>query len=116
MTHILTATPIQYITDAEGERVAVVLPLEEFRSLQASRIVDPELLQGMSDEELHALAESMLSVHRQEHLTQLLEKNQSEDLSAEEEAELDKLLNLVDSMNLLKARAVYTLKLRAHPN
>jgi hypothetical protein len=74
---------------------------------------DPELLLGMSDEELEALAECKLSPSGQSRLDELLDGNTSHRLSAAEEAELDHLLSQVDHLSILKARARLTLSRRA---
>jgi len=73
---------------------------------------DPELLVGLSDAELEILAESMLTLHLQERLNHLLHLNREDNSSAKEQQELDQLLERVDQMNVLKARAMYTLQQR----
>lgn len=45
-------------------------------------------------------------------VVELLRRNREEQLSADEEEELDRLLEQVDYMNVLKARAMYTLQQR----
>ena len=62
---------------------------------------DPECLIGLSRDELEALAESMLSVSKQEQL---------HDLLAQETVSLDRLLAQVDQLMILTTRAKYTLK------
>jgi hypothetical protein len=52
----------------------------------------------------------MLSPSHQEQLTGLLQRNREGQLSKDEESELDQLLAHVDSMNVLKARALRTLQ------
>jgi hypothetical protein len=69
-------------------------------------------LGGMSVEELRALAEAVVAPAHQEELRALLEKNRQGTLSSQEEASLDRLLAETDQVALLKARALYTLKLR----
>lgn len=71
---------------------------------------DPELLIGLSEPELRALAEGMLSPSHQERLAELLQFSRESHLSADQESELDQLLAYVDSMNVLKARALRTLQ------
>lgn len=70
---------------------------------------DPEVLLGLSDGELEALAESLLIPTAQALLDDLLSRNEQSQLSAVEEAELDRLLDRVDQLTILKTRARYTL-------
>jgi len=79
----------------------------------ATHAVDPDLLVSLSDAELQALADSVLVPRQQERLSDLLRRNRDEGLSADEERELDRLLERVDQMNVLKARAIYTLQQRS---
>ena len=74
---------------------------------------DSELLIGLSDDELEALADSMLAPSAQARLDELLALAAEEPLSDEEQAELDRLLNKVDQLTILKTRARYTLHQRA---
>ncbi len=69
-----------------------------------------ELLTGVSLDELEALAAGVLVPKAQARLDQLLESAKRENLTANEQAELDDLLNQVDQLNLLKARAQFTLQ------
>ena len=68
-----------------------------------------ELLVGLSDEELDAPADSMLSPSAQGHLDELLKRNAEGRLPAAEQRELDQLLARVDQLTILKTRARYTL-------
>jgi hypothetical protein len=70
---------------------------------------DSELLIGLSDDELEALAESKLAPANQDRLDALLAVNAEGKLSPPDEVELDRLLARVDQLNILKARARYTL-------
>ena len=101
---------IQYIVDDDGQRTAVVLKWEDYQSLRSWVSSDPELLVGLSESELEALAEGMLSPSHQERLSELLRCSREGELSGVEPRELDQLLARVDSMNTLKARAMYTLR------
>lgn len=101
---------VQYIVNDQGRRTAVVLRLEDYQSLQARISPDPELLIGLDESELQALAEGMLSPSHQDQLRDLLQRNREGQLSNDEESELDQLLAHVDSMNILKARALRTLQ------
>ena len=74
---------------------------------------DPELLVGLSDQELDALADSVLAPSAQVRLDELLERNAEQRLSTDERAELDLLLARVDQLTILKTRARYTLRQQA---
>lgn len=69
-----------------------------------------ELLTGVSLDELEALAAGVLVPKSQARLDQLLEGAKNEGLAANEQAELEDLVHQVDQLNLLKARAQYTLQ------
>ena len=69
-----------------------------------------ELLTGVSAEELEALADGVLVPASQTRLTELLAQNAAGNLSTEGGVELDRLLNRVDQLAILKARARYTLR------
>jgi hypothetical protein len=71
---------------------------------------DSELLVGLSDGELEALSESLLAPAAQDRLDELLSRNANNQLSALEAAELDRLLERVDQLTVLKTRARYTLR------
>jgi hypothetical protein len=68
-----------------------------------------EVLVGLSDEELDALADSMLSPSAQGRLDELLQRNAEGRLPAAEQRVLDQLLARVDQLTILKTRARYTL-------
>lgn len=72
-----------------------------------------ELLVGLSEGELEALAESLLAPAAQARLDALLASNAEQQLTAAELAELDRLLERVDQLTLLKTRARFTLSQRA---
>lgn len=69
----------------------------------------------LSDEELMALAEAIVAPERQQQIRSALEKQRNSSLSVEEAAKLDAWLAEADQVALLKARAMYTLKLRLKP-
>jgi hypothetical protein len=71
---------------------------------------DPEVLVGLSEGELEALAESTLAPAAQARLDKLLAKNAQKQLSGSEESELRHLLERIDQLTLLKTRARYTLQ------
>ncbi len=101
---------VQYITNAQGEKVGVLLNLETYQQL-TNLSVDSELLIGLSIDELQALAESSLFPKTQMQLQELLIKNSQNQLSKVEAETLDKLLAQVDQLNIIKARARYTLNI-----
>ena len=74
---------------------------------------DSELLVGLSQEELEALADSMLVPSAQSRMDDLLERNAQAQLGYDEQQELDRLLARVDQLTILKTRARYTLRQRA---
>ena len=105
-----TLPDVQYITRENGQRVGVVMAWEDFRNIQARLLDDPDLLTGMSEIELNALSEGMLAVEHQERLSALLDRNREQSLTANEAQELDRYLEQIDSLNILKARARLTLQ------
>lgn len=66
---------------------------------------------SLSQAELRAFADATIAPGHQATLHELLEKNQRGALLVAEDAELDRLLEEVDQVALLKARARYTLSL-----
>jgi len=101
---------LRYVTDEQGQRVGVLLDLNEYEQLANKVISDPDLLIGLSQAELEALADIKLAPSAQARLDELLSRNTDTQLSQEENAELDHLLEQVDQLNILKTRARYTLK------
>jgi len=104
-------SPVQYLVSEDGQRTGVVLDWESYQALQqASSAADADRLVGLSESELQALATGMLVALHQERLETLLQRNREGALTADEARELDGLLERIDSMNTLKARARYTLQ------
>ncbi len=68
-----------------------------------------EILTGLSVDELEALADSLLAPAAQARLEELLARQKDQRLSSDEERQLDRLLQQVDQLTLLKTRARYTL-------
>lgn len=103
---------LRYLTDEKGQQVGVVLNLQQYQALKAQVQAnhDDELLIGLTEEELYALAESMLVPTAQDRMAHLLEANAEGQLSDVDSAELDHLLAQVDHLTVLKTRARYTLK------
>jgi hypothetical protein len=74
---------------------------------------DPELLTGLSDGELEALAEGMLAPAVQMRLDELIASSKEHRLSPQEQVELDRLLMRADQLTLVKTRAKFTLRQQA---
>ena len=114
MEKTLAPPPVKYIVEEDGQRTGVVIEWEDYQTLQATFLTasspDPDLLVGVSEPELQVLAEGILSSRHQERLNELLQRNREGGLSSGEEHEMDLLLERVDLMNTLKARATYTLQ------
>ena len=100
---------VRYVTDEQGERVGVLLDVAEYQRLIAQLALDPEFRTGLSRAELEALAESILAPTAQTRLDDLLARQAEGQLAVEEGVELDRLLEQVDQLNILKTRAKYTL-------
>jgi hypothetical protein len=101
----------RYIIDEQGERIGVLLDLEEYQQLTRLSSPDAELLVGLSEDELQALAHSALAPAEQDRLDDLLARNADRQLSETDQVALDHLLHYVDQLSILKIRARYT---RAH--
>ena len=99
----------RYIIDEQGERIGVLLDLEEYQQLTRLTPPDPELLVGLSEAELQALAYSALAPAEQDRLDDLLARNADGQLPEADQAALDHLLHYVDQLTILKTRARYTL-------
>lgn len=100
---------VRYVTNEQGERVGVLLELEAYNQLANPLALDEECLIGLSRDELQALADSKLAPAAQNQLNDLLVQNAESQLSADEVANLDRLLAQVDQLTILKTRARYTL-------
>ena len=72
-----------------------------------------ELVTSLSEEELEALANSVLAPSAQSQLDTLLEKKSDGLLTAFELSELDALLSQVDQLTILKTRSRFTLQQHA---
>jgi hypothetical protein len=86
-----------------------ILPLQHQQQV-LDALEDPDLLTSLSPAELQALAALSLAPAQQSQLTHLLAQNAEGKISPEETTMLDRLLEQVDQLNLLKARAQYTLQ------
>jgi hypothetical protein len=72
-----------------------------------------ELVTSLSEEELEALANSVLAPSAQTRLDTLLKKKSDGLLDTLELAELDSLLSQVDQLTILKTRSRFTLQQQA---
>jgi hypothetical protein len=68
-----------------------------------------EVLHGLSETELVTLSSAVVAPGQQRRMRSLLRKNRRSELSDGERRELDGLLEEVDRVALLKAKAAYTL-------
>ncbi|MCP2727578.1 hypothetical protein [Limnofasciculus baicalensis] len=100
---------VRYITNEEGERVGILLDLAAYHRLTNPLAMDEECLISLSQDELQALADSMLAPAAQNQLDDMLIQNAESQLSPDEIANLDRLLAQVDQLTILKTRARYTL-------
>lgn len=100
---------VRYITNEQGERVGVLLDLDAYNRLANPLALDEECLIGLSRDELQALADSKLASAAQNQLDYMLVRNAQSQLSADEVANLDRLLAQVDQLTILKTRSIYTL-------
>lgn len=100
---------VQYVTNEQGQRTAVLLDVNEYHRLVGEKSIDPELLMDMNQSELEALANSRLAPDAQARLDELLKEQQQHPLSQEKTEEMDRLLAQIDQLTILKTRARYTL-------
>jgi len=100
---------VQYVTDEDGKRVGVLLDVQSYQQMLVG-VDDPDLLPGLSRDELVALAETKLTSGDQDRLEYLLAANKSQTISEAETEELDAILERIDYLNIIKARALYTLQ------
>jgi len=71
---------------------------------------ETNLLPNVGTAGLKALAGAKLAPQAQSRLDELLELNSAGRISKAERAELDTILQEIDELNLIKARAEYTLR------
>ena len=101
---------VQFVTNEKGEQTGVLLDIDMYYELISAKTDDPEFLTGLSRNELEALAEIKLAINQQIRLDKLIEKQKEGILLKNEEEELDRLLDYIDQLTILKARAMYTLQ------
>jgi len=100
---------VQYLTNEQGQRTAVLLDVADYHHLVEGIPTDSELLWGMSQSELEALANSRLAPDEQSRLDMLLNEQKQQPLSDLQNGEMDRLLMQADQLTILKTRARYTL-------
>ena len=100
---------IQYLTNEQGQKTGVLLDVARYQRLTGQKSPDPDLLFGLSQDELTALANSQLAPTTQSRLDKLLAQQNQHPLTTQETEELDYLLFQVDQLTILKTRARYTL-------
>lgn len=115
MSSILAEMPVEYLVKEDGQPTGVVLRWEDYQTLLTFVLDDPDMLPGLDRQTLITLADGMLAAKFQERLEQLLTLNKAGKHSAAEQEELDQLLERIDQMNLVKARAAYTLQKLSDP-
>jgi hypothetical protein len=86
-----------------------ILPRQKQQQFLDS-LEDEDLLTNVSPAELQALATLSIAPAEQAKLSDLLARNTNNQLSSEELEILDRLLDQLDQLNILKARAQYTLQ------
>ena len=84
-----------------------MIQLSDWRNAMSN---ESELLVGLTDDELEALADSLLAPSAQARLDELLARIAVNQLSQKDQVELDRLLARVDQLTILKTRATYTLR------
>lgn len=99
----------KFVTSPQGT-VEVIMDEQTYEALVSSNSPDPLLLRDLTLEQLKALAEGKLTTDTQVQLNGLIQTEKADKATAEESATLDKLLHQLDQLNLLKAKAFYTLK------
>ena len=71
---------------------------------------ETNILPNVSVSGLRALADAVLAPNAQSQLDDLLARNSEGKLTEEESKQLDALIGQIDELNLLKARADFTLR------
>ncbi|MCH8294352.1 hypothetical protein IH992_24995 [Candidatus Poribacteria bacterium] len=94
--------------NAEEKRQLFTLVPSLWESLPVENLI-PQL--SMEEEAIRHGTEYRLDKKKQKRLSQLLEKNRTQTLPLDEEEEIDRLIEESEELTLLKAQALYTLKL-----
>jgi hypothetical protein len=92
-------------------QTSFLVPFPRFRYPWGKRMPnETNILPNVSASGLKALANAMLAPKAQSQLDDLLARNSEGKLSEQESKELDSLIEQIDELNLLKARADFTLR------
>jgi hypothetical protein len=97
----------RFVTNDQGKTVEVVLDVTTYEALRGT---DPLILRDVTLEQLKALANGKLSTDVQGQLSSLIAKEKAGQNSPDDTAVLDQLLSELDQLDMLKARALYTLQ------
>ena len=76
--------------------------------------IQPETLTSYSDEQLWAVVHQRLAWYQNTRLLELIAIGKQGSITEEEEAEMERLINLVDRAALLRSQALLLLKQRGH--
>ncbi len=76
--------------------------------------IQPETLTSYSDEQLWAVVHQRLAWYQNTRLLELIALGKQGSITEEEEAEMERLINLVDRAALLRSQALLLLKQRGH--
>jgi hypothetical protein len=96
----------RFVTNEQRQTVEVVLDVTTYETLRGS---DPLLLRDLTLGQLQALADGKLTTDVQGQLSSLIANEKAGLNTSEETAMLDQLLRELDQLDMLKARALYTL-------
>jgi hypothetical protein len=99
----------RFVTTPQGT-VEVILDEQTYETLITSHKPDPLLLRDLTLEQLKALAEGKLTTDVQTQMSRLIQKEKTGQATLEESATLSKLLHQLDQLDMLKAKAFYTLQ------
>lgn len=76
--------------------------------------VSPDELAGYTDDQLWAIAHQRLAWPQDAHLRELIALGKQQSLTEDEQAEMERLIALVDHQMLLRSEALLLLKQRGH--
>lgn len=99
----------RFVTTAQGT-VEVIMDEKTYEALVSYNSPDPLLLRDLTLEQLKALAEGKLTTDVQARLSGLIQKEKKGHTTLEESAALEKLSHQLDQLDMLKAKAFYTLR------
>jgi hypothetical protein len=103
---------------ADRNRPIEIVLLESLALMFGNLPLNPEaMIDGLneySDEQLWAIVYQRLAWPEEARLKQLVALGKQQGLSADEQAELERLLDLVDGYTLLRSQVIALLKARGH--